>query len=111
MDFFHPVQRFWRVISMLALVYSCFVIVMLNHRPEHGRGILGYLDNRLNQDVTAGMHTYDDNCEFTPANVWDNFDHYYLVHLGNWFLSSFVIRDFWILHFKHILDEVIELSW
>jgi len=31
--------------------------------------------------------------------------------LGNWFLSSFVIRDFYLLHFWHLLDEVIELSW
>ena len=96
---------------MISLIYFCFVIVMLNHRPKYGRGLLGYLDTQLNQAVTKGQHTYDDNCEFTPENVWSNFDHYYLVHLGNWFLSAFVIRDFYILHFKHVLDEVIELSW
>ena len=84
---------------------------MLNHRPKYGRYLLGHLDSQLNQEVTKGHHTYDDNCEFTPENVWANFDHYYLVHLGNWFLSSFVIRDFYILHFKQVLDEVIELSW
>lgn len=111
MDYFAPAQRFWRVISIISLIYFCFIILMLNHRPANGRAILGFLDPRLNQEVTKGHHTYDDNCEFTPANVWDNFDHYYLVHLGNWFLSSFVIRDFYILHFKHVLDEVIELSW
>ena len=111
MDFFAPAQRVWRVISMISLIYFCFVIVMLNHRPKYGRGLLGYLDTQLNQAVTKGQHTYDDNCEFTPKNVWSNFDHYYLVHLGNWFLSAFVIRDFYILHFKHVLDEVIELSW
>ena len=101
----------WRIISMISLIYFCFVIVMLNHRPKYGRELLGYLDSSLNQEVTKGHHTYDDNCEFTLANIWDNFDHYYCVHLGNWFLSSFVIRDFYILHFKHVLDEVIELSW
>ena len=56
------------------------------------------------------MHTYDDNCEFTLENVISNFDHYYVVHLCNWFLASFVIRDAYILHFWHIFDEVIELS-
>lgn len=111
MDFFAPSQRFWRVISMITLIYFCFIICMLNHRPKYGRWILGYLDPRLNQSVTKGHHTYDDNCELELQNVWSNFDHYYLVHLGNWFLSSFVIRDFYILHFKQVLDEIIELSW
>ena len=111
MDFFAPAQRIWRIISMISLIYFCFVITMLNHRPSYGRALLGYLDSGLNQEVTVGQHTYDDNCEFTPENVWSNFDHYYLVHLGNWFLSSFVIRDFYILHFKQLLDEIIELSW
>ena len=96
---------------MLCLIYFCFVIVMFNHRPKFGRALLGYLDPELNQEVTKGHHTYDDNCEFELKNIWDNFDHYYVVHLANWFLSAFVIRDFKILHIKQILDEIIELSW
>jgi phosphatidylserine synthase 2 len=96
---------------MLAMLYFCLVLILLNHRPKYGRWILGYLDSRLNQDVTKGHHTYDDNCEITWENVADNFDHYYAVHLGNWFLSSFVIRDFYILHFWQVLDEFVELSW
>jgi phosphatidylserine synthase 2 len=47
----------------------------------------------------------------TWENFYDNFDHYYLVHLVNWFLASFVIRDAWILHMWSILDEALELSW
>jgi hypothetical protein len=111
LDFFAPAQRFWRIISMLAMIYFCLVLILLNHRPIYGRWILGYLDSRLNQDVTKGHHTYDDNCDITWENVADNFDHYYAVHLGNWFLSSFVIRDFYILHFWQVLDEFVELSW
>lgn len=84
---------------------------MMCHRPKYGRELLGYLDETLNQEVTKGMHTYDDDCDLTFNNFWDNFDHYYMVHLGNWFLSSFVLRDFYLLHFKHLLDEIIELSW
>lgn len=57
------------------------------------------------------MHTYDDNCEFTFENVISNFDHYYCVHCGNWFLATFVIRDAYVLHFWHLFDEIIELSW
>jgi len=48
LDFFHPAQRFWRIISMLTLIYFCFILVMLNHRPKYGRWMLGYFDNTLN---------------------------------------------------------------
>jgi len=57
------------------------------------------------------MHTYDDNCELHLENIWDNFDHYYAVHICNWFLASWVIRDTYILHMWSVLDEVVELSW
>lgn len=48
LDFFAPMQRFWRVVSMLAVIYFCLVLVLLNHRPKYGRFLLGYLDPRLN---------------------------------------------------------------
>lgn len=96
---------------MLALMYFCFILILLNHRPKYGRWLLGYLDPRLNQEITKGHHTYDDDCSLTYENIASNFDHYYAVHLGNWFLSSFVIRDFYLLHFWQILDEFIELSF
>ena len=96
---------------MIALIYFCMIITLLNHRPKYGRYLLGYLDPVLNQKLTKGHHTYDDDCELTWANLMDNFDHYYIVHCVNWFLSSFVIRDFYLLHFWHVFDEVIEISW
>jgi len=83
---------------------------MLNLRPDQGRNLLGYLDPSLNKPVTTEMHTYDDNCELEWSNIMDNFDHYYIVHLCNWFLASLVIRDSYILHFWQLLDEVVELS-
>jgi len=33
---------------MLALIYFCFIIILLHHRPVYGRYLLGYLDSRLN---------------------------------------------------------------
>lgn len=87
------------------------VLVLLNHRPTYGRWLLGFFDNRLNQEVTKGMHTYDDNCEITLENFCDNFDHYFAVHVGDWFLASFVFRDVLLLHMWSIMDELIELSW
>ena len=111
LDFFHPLQRFWRIVTMLALIYFCLLITLLHHRPKYGRWLLGFLDPALNQEITKGHHTYDDNCELTFENLWDNLDHYYAVHWGDWLLSSVVIRDTYILHFQHVFDEVIELSW
>lgn len=79
-------------------------------RPDYGRKVLGFMDSNLNKPVTADMHTYDDNCEFELKNIWDNMDHYYLIHWCDWILASFVIRDVYVLHFWQIFDEVVELS-
>jgi phosphatidylserine synthase 2 len=57
------------------------------------------------------MHTYDDHCDFTLENLWNDVDHYFLVHVCNWFLATFVIRDAYILHLWSFLDEIVELSW
>lgn len=48
LDFFDPMQRFWRVITMISVIYFCLIIMLINHRPDYGRAILGYLDPRLN---------------------------------------------------------------
>jgi phosphatidylserine synthase 2 len=57
------------------------------------------------------MHTYEENCDFEWANLWDNFDHYFLIHVINWFCAALIVRDYYILHFWSIFDEIIELSW
>ena len=103
-------QRINRIIVVLTVAYMSWLIFMLNLRPEQGRALLGYLDKNLNKPVTKEMHTYDDNCELEWENILDNFDHYYVVHLCNWLLASFVIRDAYILHFWQLLDEGVELS-
>lgn len=68
-------------------------------------------DEKLGKPVVKEMHTYDDNCEFEWINIWENLDHYFLVHCVNWFLVSFIIRDAYILHMWSLWDEIIELSW
>ena len=92
------------------LFYTSWLIFMLNCRPDFGRKSLEFLDSSLNKVISRGMHTYDDDCEFTLENLWNDMDHYFAVHWCNWILSSFVIRDAYILHFWQIFDEVIELS-
>lgn len=104
-------QRAHRVWIQLTLIYMCFMIFMLNMRPDYGRYLLSFFDTSLDMGVDDSKHTYDDNCEFYLSNIWDNIDHYFVVHLCDWFLATLVIRDPYILHFWHLLDEVIELSW
>ena len=118
---FAPVQRYQRIVVTLTTLYTCFIIFILHHvrkqrltilkRPQSGREIFGFLDPKLNQPVTKEMHTYDENCEFTLEHVWDQMDHYFVVHWVDWLLASFVMRDFWICHLWSILDELMELSW
>jgi phosphatidylserine synthase 2 len=57
------------------------------------------------------MHTYDDHCEFTLENMWNDMDHYFIVHWVNWFLAAIVLRDAYICHMWSVLDEFLELSW
>ena len=68
-------------------------------------------DSKLGVPVVKEMHTYDDNCEFEWINIYDNLDHYFLVHCVNWFLVAFLLRDAWLLNFWSFFDEIIELSW
>jgi hypothetical protein len=53
------------------------------------------------------MHTYDDNCELEVENILDNFDHYFAIHVINWFFAALIVRDAYILHTWSILDEII----
>lgn len=57
------------------------------------------------------MHIYTDDCSFTWTTIYEQVDHYFAIHWFNWILATFVLRDPYIIHFWHIFDEVIELSW
>ena len=72
--------------------------------------MLGFLDPSLNKVIERGMHTYDDECELTLEHLWNDMDHYYLVHRLDYFVLSFLLRDAYILHFWQLFYEVIELS-
>jgi phosphatidylserine synthase 2 len=108
---FDPYQRWQRIVVQLTLIYTCFIIFILHLRPDSGRSLFGFLDPNLNKPVTKDMHTYDDHCELTLEHVWDQMDHYFLVHWVDWFLASFVLRDAIVCHLWSILDEFLELSW
>ena len=69
-----------------------------------------WLDPDLGVSIGKEFHTYDDDCTISLANIWNELDHYYQVHLANWFLVTFCVRDLWYLHFWSVLDEFIELS-
>jgi phosphatidylserine synthase 2 len=57
------------------------------------------------------MHTYDDNCDLSLQALWDDMDHYYVIHWVDFFLASFVLRDAPLVHMWSILTEFLELTW
>lgn len=65
----------------------------------------------LGTPIDKDMHTYDDHCDLTWDNFISDFDHYYAIHLFNWFIATLIVRDRWIMHLWHVYDEVIELSF
>ena len=87
-----------------------FLVFIAFQNEVDARKLLSYLYPYLGKPVSKSMHTYDDNCELEWQNIWDNFDHYYLCHLGFWFIASFMIRNRIVLHSFALLDEVIGIS-
>jgi phosphatidylserine synthase 2 len=81
----------------------------------NGRELFGFLDPNLNKPVTKEMHTYDDDCDLSWATlipqIWDQMDHYYIIHWVDFFLASFVLRDVPIVWLWSILTEIMELTW
>lgn len=37
LDFFAPLQRFWRITDAITVAYLLFIIIMMHHRPSYGR--------------------------------------------------------------------------
>jgi phosphatidylserine synthase 2 len=81
----------------------------------NGRELFGFLDPNLNKPVTKEMHTYDDDCDLSWSTlipqIWDQMDHYYIIHWVDFFLASFVLRDVPIVWLWSILTEIMELTW
>lgn len=103
-------QRACRCCLNLAMMYMCWLIFMLNMRPDAGRAALGFMDPTLNKKIERGMHTYDDNCALTFARFWEDIDHYYICHWLDWFVATLLFRDAYIVHFWSLFYEVIEMS-
>lgn len=104
-------ETFWRGVSRYTVLYLAALIFILFQTASDARGLFKYLYPELGVQVTRGMHTYDENCDFEFQNIWDNLDHYYAMHLVGWFVLTLMIRDPYILHFWSVLDEILELSW
>jgi phosphatidylserine synthase 2 len=90
------------------------VVPTLFQRPETGRKFWENTDpDNIGPEKCYAdeMHIYTDDCSLDLANLHQQVDHYFVIHWVNWFLATFVLRDAYIIHFWHIFDEVIELSW
>jgi len=107
---FKPFSGIWKVFANTCYVYLYLLVFvyMMNH--QDARLMWKFVEDRLGQPVSKEFHTYDDDCEVTWANIFDNMDHYFLAHFTNWFLAAVILRDAYILHFWSLLDEILELS-
>lgn len=105
--FFRPNQAFWRGAAKFCLLYMVSLVFLLFQNGTDARQLLKHLYPELGQPVPHSMHTYDDNCELELANILDNLDHYYAIHVVNWFVAALIVRDAYVLHFWSILDELL----
>ncbi|EAR94564.1 phosphatidylserine synthase (macronuclear) [Tetrahymena thermophila SB210] len=108
--FLRPNEAFWRGVLRFCLIYVCSLVFLSFQNTKDARNIFKHLDPELGKQVSKDYHTYDDNCELEWDNILDNFDHYFQIHLINWFCATLIVRDPYILHTWSILDELIELS-
>lgn len=98
---------FWRGVDKFCLVYLIALVFLVFQNEMDARRMMSYLYPSLGKPVSKGMHTYDDDCEVTWTNFYDNLDHYYLVHCVNWFMAALLVRDPYVLHFWSLYDEII----
>lgn len=69
--------------------------------------MITFIYPELGKPLNRDFHTYEENCDWTLENILDNMDHYYLIHLFDWFCCTLIVRDRWIMHMWHVFDEVI----
>lgn len=97
----------WRGSMRLVHIYLFAMIFILFQKTDDAREMMKFLHPSLGKKITRDFHTYEENCEITLENILDNFDHYYAIHVINWFAAALIVRDYYILHFWSILDELI----
>ena len=105
--FNRPNFEFWRGVAKCVLVYLVALVFLVFQKPSDARSLMKYLYPELGVPVEKGMHTYDENCDISFQNIYDNLDHYFAIHCINWFAAALIGRDLYILHFWSILDEII----
>ena len=105
-----PNEGFWRVITMVVVIYVCFIVFLLNLTAKDARFFMTYWDAKLNVQLEEGFENYDVDCDFSIDRLFANMDHYFLVHIINWYLAALVLRDSILLHIWSILDEILEVS-
>lgn len=106
----YPSVGFWRVITMVVVIYVCFLVFILNLSSKDARFFMTYWDPKLNVQLEEGFENYDAFCDLSVERLIANMDHYFLVHIINWYLAALVLRDAPLLHIWSILDEILEVS-
>ena len=102
-----PNLAFWRGMARICLVYLIALVFLVYQNENDARNLMKHLYPELGKPVPGSMHTYDDNCEFQFKNIYENLDHYFAIHVINWFVASLIVRDHYVLMTWSIADEII----
>ena len=103
-------DRWCRVGARIGLLYIGLLVFILFQKTSDARLLPVYIEPSYGKELAMRTENYDRNCEFSYLNISKIIDFYFVVHLANWYLAAFIIRDYYILHFWSVLDELIELS-
>ena len=103
-------DRWCRVGARTGLIYIGLLVFVLFQKVGDARKLPEYIEPAYGKELPMRSENYDRNCEFTYLNVAKIVDFYFIVHFVNWLLAAFIIRDYYVLHFWSVLDELIELS-
>jgi len=61
----------------------------------------------LGKPIRMGcMFSYDDSCDWTMRDVFDNLDCFYVQNLAVWFFTTLIVRDVYALYFSSFLIQV-----
>ncbi|OMJ30094.1 Phosphatidylserine synthase 2 [Smittium culicis] len=106
--FIRPHPAMWRAVLAMNVLYEMGLIYILFQNKASARGTMKFFDSKLG--IPLPEKSYAENCEFTPANVWDGIDIFVLAHSLGWFGKALILRDNLICWIISIFFELCEYS-
>eukprot|EP01084_Bolivina_argentea_P304729 526368_1 len=94
------------IIFVLDILYLVFLISLLH------QGLFEYVREMLSGHTTQPiLEIYAENCDFTWNNIKSGFDVWLIIHLINYILFTFSIRNRLFLWINSIIFEILEYTY